>query len=101
MAGTVRRHIPLDTRDPPGAILHFFVGGDSFDYNGYFSELSSTTNWAVIFFFFFNAYYCSSQISISHLYLVYLSSLLKNYVDTFPFLLYDMNIPGQLMMIIF
>ncbi|POO04034.1 P-loop containing nucleoside triphosphate hydrolase [Trema orientale] len=33
VAGTVRRHIPLDTRDPPGAILHFFVG-DSYDYNG-------------------------------------------------------------------
>lgn len=30
VAGTVRRHIPLDTRDPPGAILHFFVG-DSYD----------------------------------------------------------------------
>ncbi|CAL9049941.1 uncharacterized protein LOC103980202 [Musa acuminata AAA Group] len=24
--GTVRRHIPIDTRDPPGAILHFYVG---------------------------------------------------------------------------
>lgn len=32
MAGTVRRHIPLDTRDPPGAILHFYVG-DSYDPN--------------------------------------------------------------------
>ncbi|KDP20224.1 hypothetical protein JCGZ_09856 [Jatropha curcas] len=30
VAGTVRRHIPLDTRDPHGAILHFFVG-DSYD----------------------------------------------------------------------
>ncbi|KAG5245834.1 hypothetical protein OIU77_019573 [Salix suchowensis] len=30
VAGTVRRHIPLDSRDPPGAILHFFVG-DSYD----------------------------------------------------------------------
>ncbi|KAJ4851096.1 hypothetical protein Tsubulata_043125 [Turnera subulata] len=30
VAGTVRRHIPLDTRDPPGAILHFYVG-DSYD----------------------------------------------------------------------
>ncbi|XP_050205638.1 helicase sen1-like isoform X2 [Mercurialis annua] len=30
VAGTVRRHISLDTRDPPGAILHFFVG-DSYD----------------------------------------------------------------------
>ncbi|XP_065881867.1 uncharacterized ATP-dependent helicase C29A10.10c-like isoform X1 [Euphorbia lathyris] len=30
VAGTVRRHTPLDTRDPPGAILHFFVG-DSYD----------------------------------------------------------------------
>ncbi|GAV59278.1 LOW QUALITY PROTEIN: AAA_11 domain-containing protein/AAA_12 domain-containing protein [Cephalotus follicularis] len=26
VAGTVRRHMPLDTRDPPGAILHFYVG---------------------------------------------------------------------------
>ncbi|KAG6784256.1 hypothetical protein POTOM_009944 [Populus tomentosa] len=30
VAGTVRRHIPLDSRDPPGAILHFYVG-DSYD----------------------------------------------------------------------
>ncbi|XVF39491.1 hypothetical protein PTKIN_Ptkin01aG0038700 [Pterospermum kingtungense] len=32
VVGTVRRHIPLDTRDPLGAILHFYVG-DSFDSN--------------------------------------------------------------------
>lgn len=32
VAGTVRRHMPIDTRDPPGAILHFFVG-DSYDPN--------------------------------------------------------------------
>ncbi|KAA8544548.1 hypothetical protein F0562_022593 [Nyssa sinensis] len=32
VAGTVRRHIPIDTRDPPGAILHFYVG-DSYDAN--------------------------------------------------------------------
>ncbi|KAF6149169.1 hypothetical protein GIB67_026025 [Kingdonia uniflora] len=32
VAGTVRRHIPLDTRDPPGAILHFYVG-DTYDTN--------------------------------------------------------------------
>lgn len=38
VAGTVRRHIPLDTRDPPGAILHFYVG-DSYDYCGYFIDL--------------------------------------------------------------
>ncbi|MBA0864944.1 hypothetical protein Goshw_007548 [Gossypium schwendimanii] len=30
VAGTVRRHRPLDTRDPFGAILHFYVG-DSYD----------------------------------------------------------------------
>ncbi|XP_010541131.1 PREDICTED: uncharacterized ATP-dependent helicase C29A10.10c [Tarenaya hassleriana] len=30
VAGTVRRHIPVDTRDPPGAILHFYIG-DSYD----------------------------------------------------------------------
>ncbi|OVA03119.1 putative helicase MAGATAMA 3 [Macleaya cordata] len=30
VAGTVRRHIPIDTRDPPGAILHFYVG-DTYD----------------------------------------------------------------------
>ncbi|PSS17408.1 Helicase like isoform 1 [Actinidia chinensis var. chinensis] len=30
VAGTVRRYIPIDTRDPPGAILHFYVG-DSYD----------------------------------------------------------------------
>ncbi|XP_022142121.1 uncharacterized ATP-dependent helicase C29A10.10c-like isoform X2 [Momordica charantia] len=30
VAGTVRRHIPIDTRDPPGAIIHFYVG-DSYD----------------------------------------------------------------------
>ncbi|CAH1454089.1 unnamed protein product [Lactuca virosa] len=32
VAGTVRRHIPIDTRDPTGATLHFYVG-DSFDSN--------------------------------------------------------------------
>lgn len=30
VVGTVRRHQPIDTRDPPGAILHFYVG-DSYD----------------------------------------------------------------------
>ncbi|XP_077249953.1 uncharacterized protein LOC143889575 isoform X2 [Tasmannia lanceolata] len=30
VAGTVRRHFPIDTRDPPGAILHFYVG-DTYD----------------------------------------------------------------------
>lgn len=33
VAGTVRRHIPIDTRDPHGAILHFYVG-DSYESNG-------------------------------------------------------------------
>ncbi|XP_076935524.1 putative helicase MAGATAMA 3 [Bidens hawaiensis] len=32
VAGTVRRHIPIDTRDPLGAVLHFYVG-DSYDSN--------------------------------------------------------------------
>ncbi|KAF8411492.1 hypothetical protein HHK36_004044 [Tetracentron sinense] len=32
VAGTVRRHVPIDTRDPPGAILHFYVG-DAYDPN--------------------------------------------------------------------
>ncbi|KAE9468048.1 hypothetical protein C3L33_00037, partial [Rhododendron williamsianum] len=32
VAGTVRRYMPPDTRDPPGAILHFYVG-DSYDPN--------------------------------------------------------------------
>lgn len=26
VVGTVRRHIPIDTRDLPGAILHFYIG---------------------------------------------------------------------------
>lgn len=30
VVGTVRRHSPIDTRDPPGAILHYYVG-DSYD----------------------------------------------------------------------
>ncbi|GMI83180.1 hypothetical protein like AT4G30100 [Hibiscus trionum] len=30
VVGTVRRHRPIDTRDPLGAILHFYVG-DSYD----------------------------------------------------------------------
>ncbi|CAL1390397.1 unnamed protein product [Linum trigynum] len=34
VAGTVRRHIPLDNRDPPGAILHFYVGGSYDTYSG-------------------------------------------------------------------
>ncbi|KAL3514090.1 hypothetical protein ACH5RR_026807 [Cinchona calisaya] len=33
VAGTVRRHIPIDTRESHGAILHFYVG-DSYDSNG-------------------------------------------------------------------
>ncbi|KAK1287351.1 putative helicase MAGATAMA 3 [Acorus calamus] len=32
VAGTVRRHIPTDTRDPLGATIHFFVG-DTYDSN--------------------------------------------------------------------
>nr|XP_043639260.1 uncharacterized ATP-dependent helicase C29A10.10c-like isoform X2 [Erigeron canadensis] len=32
VAGTVRRHIPVDTRDPRGFVLHFYVG-DSYDPN--------------------------------------------------------------------
>lgn len=32
LVGTVRRHMPIDTRDPIGAIIHFYVG-DSFDAN--------------------------------------------------------------------
>jgi hypothetical protein len=32
LVGTVRRHMPIDTRDPIGAIIHFYVG-DSFDFN--------------------------------------------------------------------
>jgi senataxin len=32
VAGTVRRHIPIDTRDPSGAILHFYIG-DSYESN--------------------------------------------------------------------
>ncbi|GKV09300.1 hypothetical protein SLEP1_g20822 [Rubroshorea leprosula] len=32
VAGTIRRHVPLDNHDPPGAILHFYVG-DSYDPN--------------------------------------------------------------------
>jgi len=32
VAGTVRRHMPIDTREPIGAILHFYVG-DSYDSN--------------------------------------------------------------------
>uniref|UniRef100_A0A0E0M547 Cytochrome b561 domain-containing protein n=1 Tax=Oryza punctata TaxID=4537 RepID=A0A0E0M547_ORYPU len=30
LVGTVRRHTPIDTRDPIGAIIHFYLG-DSFD----------------------------------------------------------------------
>ncbi|XVF64744.1 hypothetical protein PTKIN_Ptkin09bG0191700 [Pterospermum kingtungense] len=37
VVGTVRRHIPIDTRDPLGAILHFYVG-DSYDSNGKVDE---------------------------------------------------------------
>ncbi|TVU31388.1 hypothetical protein EJB05_23072 [Eragrostis curvula] len=32
LVGTVRRYMPIDTRDPAGAIIHFYVG-DSFDSN--------------------------------------------------------------------
>jgi len=34
LVGTVRRHMPIDTRDPIGAIIHFYLG-DSFDSNRY------------------------------------------------------------------
>lgn len=34
VAGTIRRYIPIDTRDPHGAILHFYVG-DSYDSGRY------------------------------------------------------------------
>ncbi|CAL1388920.1 unnamed protein product [Linum trigynum] len=34
VAGTVRRHIPLDNRDPAGATLHFYVGGSYDTYSG-------------------------------------------------------------------
>ncbi|KAK1260103.1 putative helicase MAGATAMA 3 [Acorus gramineus] len=37
VAGTVRRHIPTDTRDPLGATLHFFVG-DIYDSNSNIDE---------------------------------------------------------------
>lgn len=40
VAGTVRRHMAIDTRDPPGAILHFFVG-DSYDPNRLVKLLTS------------------------------------------------------------
>lgn len=32
VAGTVRKYTPIDTRDPDGAIVHFYVG-DTFDYS--------------------------------------------------------------------
>lgn len=34
LVGTVRRYVPIDTRDPIGAIIHFYVG-DSFDSSRY------------------------------------------------------------------
>jgi hypothetical protein len=34
LVGTVRRHMPIDTRDPVGAVIHFYLG-DSFDSNWY------------------------------------------------------------------
>lgn len=33
VVGTVRRHSPIDIREPPGAILHFYVG-DAYDSSG-------------------------------------------------------------------
>ncbi|CAA6658041.1 unnamed protein product [Spirodela intermedia] len=33
VVGTVRRHSPIDIREPPGAILHFYVG-DAYDSGG-------------------------------------------------------------------
>ncbi|XP_006829844.3 uncharacterized protein LOC18425215 [Amborella trichopoda] len=37
VAGTVRRFSPVDTREPPGAILHFYVG-DKYDANSKMDE---------------------------------------------------------------
>ncbi|KAG8088068.1 hypothetical protein GUJ93_ZPchr0010g8483 [Zizania palustris] len=47
LVGTVRRHTPIDTRDPIGAIIHFYVG-DSFDSSRYASTCQSS-------YFLFNA----------------------------------------------
>ena len=33
VVGTVRRHSPIDMREPLGAILHFYVG-DAYDSSG-------------------------------------------------------------------
>lgn len=37
LAGTVRRHTPIDTRDPPGAIFHFYVGDLDSRYYSFYS----------------------------------------------------------------
>jgi senataxin len=53
LVGTVRRHTPIDTRDPIGAIIHFYLG-DSFDSSRYASiwqNCNSTT-----FFFIANLF---------------------------------------------
>lgn len=47
VAGTVRRHTPIDTRDPIGAVLHFYVG-DSYDSNR-FNILGSVFNLYLIY----------------------------------------------------
>ncbi|KAK1324548.1 hypothetical protein QJS10_CPA01g00853 [Acorus calamus] len=49
VAGTVRRHIPTDTRDPLGATLHFFVG-DIYDSNREVKNIQYTNLEALVVF---------------------------------------------------
>ncbi|ONM00618.1 P-loop containing nucleoside triphosphate hydrolase superfamily protein [Zea mays] len=47
LVGTVRRHMPIDTRDPVGAVIHFYLG-DSFDSNcesNVLRKLQSQSTW--------------------------------------------------------
>ncbi|KAK7315808.1 hypothetical protein VNO77_34386 [Canavalia gladiata] len=45
-SGTVRHHIPIDTHDPLGTILHYYVG-DSYDPNRGDGDhiIKKTSNW--------------------------------------------------------
>ena len=63
MAGTVRRHNPIDIRDPVGAILHFFVG-DSYDPNRLhaFLFLDGYFDHSVIMVFYFSQFYSPIQL---------------------------------------
>lgn len=91
VAGTVRRYMPPDTRDPPGAILHFYVG-DSYDPNRF---LEIPHFWLIIVECFTSSYW----MKLSLLWLVD-SKVSIHFLLMSPFCCMDNIFPARLIMII-